>query len=372
MPIDNPGLTADLTTLFGDLSGNTAAEGAQAVADAIESNHTDGATGTADALGTTGADVDVGAGAPGIAGDVLTLVDATHATWQAPSAGGPADELDANGTTLTVDAIADDTYLKRVGTTVVGRTEAEVLSDIGGEAAGAAAAAEAAANGYTDTQVSALAAPEYITATTSANLDNERVATTTTSITIDISTPGQALFKRAALTGDVTASADSNSTAIANDAVTYAKMQNVSTTDRLLGRDASGAGDVEELTVGGGVEFTGSGGIQRSALSGDVTSAAGSGSVQVDQTRGLRETGGPTTLVMGVVADGALGQRVGSTFVGLSGTADGQVPRWDATSSAWVAGFVILAMTAGTHFDMPNAVTDNNPSETAAVNVVIA
>ena len=35
---------------------------------------------------------------------------------------------------------------------------------------------------------------------------------------------------------------------IANDAVTYAKLQNVSTTDRLLGRSSAGAGDVEEVT----------------------------------------------------------------------------------------------------------------------------
>lgn len=35
---------------------------------------------------------------------------------------------------------------------------------------------------------------------------------------------------------------------IANDVVTYAKMQNVSATDRLLGRSTSGAGDVEEIT----------------------------------------------------------------------------------------------------------------------------
>lgn len=35
---------------------------------------------------------------------------------------------------------------------------------------------------------------------------------------------------------------------IANDAVTYAKLQNVSATDRLLGRSSVGAGDVEEIT----------------------------------------------------------------------------------------------------------------------------
>lgn len=51
------------------------------------------------------------------------------------------------------------------------------------------------------------------------------------------------------LTGDVTGSGTGSfATTIANDAVTYAKMQNVSATDKLLGRSTSGAGDVEEIT----------------------------------------------------------------------------------------------------------------------------
>ena len=45
---------------------------------------------------------------------------------------------------------------------------------------------------------------------------------------------------------------------IADDAVTYAKIQNVSTTDRILGRDASGAGDIEELTLSAVLDFIGS------------------------------------------------------------------------------------------------------------------
>lgn len=52
------------------------------------------------------------------------------------------------------------------------------------------------------------------------------------------------------------------------------------TTDRLLGRDTAGTGDIEQLTVGGGVEFTGTG-IQRSALTGDVTASAGSNSTTI-------------------------------------------------------------------------------------------
>ena len=47
--------------------------------------------------------------------------------------------------------------------------------------------------------------------------------------------------------GDVSSSADGAQT-IAADAVTYAKMQNVTATDRILGRDSSGAGIVEEIT----------------------------------------------------------------------------------------------------------------------------
>jgi hypothetical protein len=35
----------------------------------------------------------------------------------------------------------------------------------------------------------------------------------------------------------------------ADDSITYAKIQNVSATDRILGRDSAGAGDVEEITV---------------------------------------------------------------------------------------------------------------------------
>lgn len=51
------------------------------------------------------------------------------------------------------------------------------------------------------------------------------------------------------LTGDVTGSGTGSFAAtIAADAVTYAKIQNVSGTDRLLGRSSAGAGDVEEIT----------------------------------------------------------------------------------------------------------------------------
>lgn len=68
---------------------------------------------------------------------------------------------------------------------------------------------------------------------------------------------GSASIQRAALTGDVAAAANSNATTIANDAVTYAKMQNVSAASKLLGRGDSGSGDVQEITLGTGLTMTG-------------------------------------------------------------------------------------------------------------------
>lgn len=50
------------------------------------------------------------------------------------------------------------------------------------------------------------------------------------------------------LSGDVTGTGTGAITAtIANDAVTYAKIQNVSATDKILGRSSVGAGDIEEI-----------------------------------------------------------------------------------------------------------------------------
>lgn len=48
--------------------------------------------------------------------------------------------------------------------------------------------------------------------------------------------------------GDITVSGSGATWTIDSDAVTYAKIQNVSATDRILGRSSAGAGDIEEIT----------------------------------------------------------------------------------------------------------------------------
>lgn len=75
------------------------------------------------------------------------------------------------------------------------------------------------------------------------------------------------------LTGDVTGSGTGSFAAtIANNAVTYAKMQNVSATARFLGRITAGAGDPEELT---GTQATTLLDVFTSALKGLVPASGG-------------------------------------------------------------------------------------------------
>lgn len=136
-------------------------------------------------------------------------------------------------------------------------TDGHVLKADSGAASGVAWAAETGGGGG-----GAPTDAEYLVATSHGSLSAERVTTNTATITWDHTVGGQAQAN------------------VPDDAITFAKMQNIAT-DRLLGRDTASSGNVEELTVGGGVEFTGSGGVQRSALTGDVTASAGSGSTTI-------------------------------------------------------------------------------------------
>ena len=110
------------------------------------------------------------------------------------------------------------------------------------------------------------------TTLSSKTIDNTNdISTTTTKLKISGGTNGQVLSTDGSGNiswatagggvsdgdkGDITVSASGATWTIDNDAVTYAKIQNVST-NRLLGRVTAGSGDTEEITIGSGLSVTG-------------------------------------------------------------------------------------------------------------------
>lgn len=106
------------------------------------------------------------------------------------------------------------------------------------------------------------------------------------------------------LTGDVTGSGTGSFAAtIANDAVTYAKIQNVSATDKLLGRSTAGAGDVEEITC----TAAGRALIDDAAASNQRTTL-GLGTIATQDANNVSITGGSITGITDLaVADGGTG-----------------------------------------------------------------
>lgn len=119
-----------------------------------------------------------------------------------------------NYTPGDVPYATDDNTIGRTPTTTFGRAR---MNDADADAARAAIEA-------------APVDADVLVKTANSELSAERVVTDGTSIVFDWSTPGQVVAKRAALTGDVTAGADSNSTTLANSGVTasiYGDQDNV-------------------------------------------------------------------------------------------------------------------------------------------------
>jgi hypothetical protein len=96
---------------------------------------------------------------------------------------------------------------------------------------------------------------DVVTLTGTQTLTNKSISGGQITSAVANATLAATVTTNANLTGDVTSTG--NATTIANDAVTYAKMQNVSAASKLLGRGDSGSGDTQEITIGTGLTMTG-------------------------------------------------------------------------------------------------------------------
>lgn len=101
-----------------------------------------------------------------------------------------------------------------------------------------------------DTRANQPAATDVPVGTLFCVTDEDNIVERSNGTTWDTYSPTSGSGGITSLTGDVTATGPGAAAAtIANDAVTYAKMQNVSVTARALGRNTAGAGNVEEVTL---------------------------------------------------------------------------------------------------------------------------
>jgi hypothetical protein len=145
--------------------------------------------------------------------------------------------------------------------------------------------------------------------------------------------------------GDVTVGGTGTTMAVNAGAITFAKMQDVATAV-LLGRATGGTGDVEALTLGGGLEFSGST-LRGAAYTGDVTKAAG---------------GTATTIAANAVTDGKFRTSAGLSVVGRSANTTGNVADIVAANDFEVLGRNGTTIGFGpVNLSSTNATTGNLP-----------
>lgn len=127
---------------------------------------------------------------------------------------------------------------------------------------------ESAANGsnYVGFKAPTSLAADKIWTLPSADGTNGQVLTTNGSGVLSWSTASGGAGVSDGDKGDITVSSSGATWTIDNTAVTYAKIQNV-TTSKILGRSTAGSGSVEEISIGSGL-----------SLSGGTLSAIGGGS----------------------------------------------------------------------------------------------
>lgn len=156
------------------------------------------------------------------------------------AAGGAVDSVNGSTGTVVLDAddISDTTTTHKFTT----------ASDIS-KLAGIEASADVTDAGNVIPAISAATISTATVASTDLVIikdvsDSNNTKTVTAQSIADLSGGGVSDGDK----GDITVSSSGAVWTIDNDAVTYAKMQNVSATDKLLGRSTAGSGDVEEIT----------------------------------------------------------------------------------------------------------------------------
>jgi hypothetical protein len=129
-------------------------------------------------------------------------------------------------------------------------------------------------------------------------------------------------------------------TGIVNDAVTYAKIQNVSAASRLLGRGDSGSGDPEEIILGSGLTMTGT------TLSASGGGGGGTVLVRTQDFRLTTETGvSVSTSDRTAQSTIYLTPHIGNQIAIYDGSA------WQLRSSAEVS-LALSGLTSGKNYDV--------------------
>ena len=203
---------------------------------------------TLSATGATVADADYGNITVSGTGTVWTIDNGvvTYAKMQAASTNSKVIGSSSTSTTLTELTLGTGLSLSGTTLTATGGVTDGDKGDITVSSSGASWVIDSGAVTYAKLQTAS---------TNSKLLGTSSTSTTFAELTIGtgLSLSGTTLTATAVgLTdgdkGDITVSGTGSSWVIDNQAVTYAKIQNVSATDKLLGRSTAGAGSVEEIT----------------------------------------------------------------------------------------------------------------------------